>query len=137
MYADGENVYDRDFHILPDADVRTFEHIEQNWYKDKSHVWWDNKMLKDADPKTFTPVQVSSYRSGKIDPMSGGDFNYGKDEKFVFCRDSIICGADPASFEKIDFPDGNSWTVFDRNRVYQGKDSPKLREYLKKKYGKR
>jgi hypothetical protein len=54
----------------------------------------------------------------------------------VFYQDSIIPGADAASFEKIDFPDGDSWTVFDRNHVYQGKDSPKLREYLKKKYGK-
>lgn len=63
------------------------------------------------------------------------DFNYGKDDKHVFCRDSIIPGADAASFEKVDFPDGDSWTVFARNRVYQGKDSPKLRKYLKKKYG--
>ena len=39
-------------------------------------------------------------------------------------------------FEKMTFPDGDSWTVFDRNRIYEGKDSPKLREYLKKKYGK-
>ena len=49
---------------------------------------------------------------------------------------SVIQGADPGSFEKMTFPDGDSWTVFDRNRIYEGKDSPKLREYLKKKYGK-
>ncbi len=41
------------------------------------------------------------------------------------------------SFEKIDFHDGDSWTVFDKNKVYQGKDSPNRRKYLKKKYGKR
>lgn len=62
--------------------------------------------------------------------------NYGKDNKHVFWNDSIIQGADPGSFEKMTFPDGDSWTVFDRNRIYEGKDSPKLREYLKKKYGK-
>jgi len=135
MYADGVNVYDHDFHILPNADAETFEHIERNWYKDKSNVWWDNKMLIGANPKKFVPVQVSSYRNGKKDPMNGGDFNYGKDEKHVFCQDSLLVGADADSFEKINFPDGDSWTVFDRNRVYQGKDSPKLREYLKKKYG--
>ncbi|MCL0178639.1 DKNYY domain-containing protein, partial [Klebsiella pneumoniae] len=78
---------------------------------------------------------VSSYYSGNKGTM-GGDFNYGKDDKHVFWNDSIIPGADAASFEKVDFPDGDSWTVFDRNRVYKGKDSPKLREYLKKKYGK-
>ncbi|MBD5299377.1 MAG: hypothetical protein HDS22_05345 [Bacteroides sp.] len=53
----------------------------------------------------------------------------------MFCKDSIIQGADPESFEKKEFPDGHSWTVFDRYRVYQGIDSPKLREYLKEKYG--
>lgn len=53
-----------------------------------------------------------------------------------FGNDSIIQGADHGSFEKMTFPDGDSWTVFDRNRIYEGKDSPKLREYLKKKYGK-
>ncbi len=62
--------------------------------------------------------------------------NYGKDNKHVFWNDSIIQGAAPGSFEKMTFPDGDSWTVFDRNRIYEGKDSPKLREYLKKKYGK-
>lgn len=41
------------------------------------------------------------------------------------------------SFEKIDFHDGDSWTVFDKNKVYQGKDSSNRRKYLKKKYGKR
>ena len=80
---------------------------------------------------TFRPVPVTS-GSGHL----GTDFNYGKDDRHVFWNDSIIQGADPESFEKRDFPDGDSWTVFDRNRVYQGKDSPKLREYLKKKYGK-
>ena len=107
------------------------EHISDNWYRDKSHVWWDNKMIVRANPITFTPVTVSAYAGG-----THPDYNYGKDDKSVFFQDSIILGADPESFEKIDFPDGDSWTVFDRNRIYQGKDSPKLREYLKKKYGK-
>lgn len=83
-----------------------------------------------ANPATFCPVTVTSYTG-----ESHGDYNYGKDANNVFFQDSIIPGADAASFEKVDFPDGDSWTVFDRNRVYQGKDSPKLREYLKKKYG--
>lgn len=131
MYSDGVNIYDFKFNILPDADVSTFEHISDNWYKDSKHVWWSNKQVVGANPMTFRPVTVTSYSGGSF-----GDYNYGKDEKNVYFQDSIIPGADAASFEKIDFPDGDSWTVFDRNRVYQGKDSPKLREYLKKKYGK-
>lgn len=134
MYSDGTNIYDSHFNVLPEADVTTFEHISDNWYKDALHVWWSNKLVDGADPGTFRPVPVSSYYSGKKADM-GGDFNYGKDDMHVFWNDSIIPGADAASFEKIDFPDGDSWTVFDRNRVYKGKDSPKLREYLNKKYG--
>ena len=38
---------------------------------------------------------------------------------------------DPATFEKIDF-DG-SWTVFDKNHIYEGKNSEKLQKYLKEK----
>lgn len=121
MYSDGTNIYDSNFNILPEADVATFEHISDNWYKDKSHVWWSSKLVVGANPKTFQPVC--------------GDFDYGKDDKHVFYNDSIIQGADPESFEKIAFSDCDSWTVFDRNRIYQGKDSPKLREYLKQKYG--
>ncbi len=130
MYSDGINIYDTNFHILPDADVSTFEHITENWYKDNQHVWWSNKLLQGANPKTFRPVTVSSYTGS-----THMDFNYGKDEKTVFFQDSIIKCADPESFETRDFPDGGSWTVFDRNRVYQGIDSPKLREYLEEKYG--
>ncbi len=131
MYSDGMHIYDSHFNVLPEADVATFEHISGNWYKDASHVWWSNQLVKDANPKSFSPVTVTP----SVGEMSL-DFNYGKDDKHVFYQDSIILGADAASFEKIDFPDGDSWTVFDRNRVYQGKESPKLREYLKKKYGK-
>ena len=127
MYSDGTNIYDSHFNILPKADVATFEHISDNWYKDKSHVWWSSQLVSGANPKTFQPVSEGGF---------GGDFNYGKDDKHVFWNDSIIQGADPGSFEKMTFPDGDSWTVFDRNRIYEGKDSPKLREYLKKKYGK-
>ena len=131
MYSDGTHIYDSHFNVLPEADVATFEHISANWYRDKSHVWWSNKIVAEADPMTFQPVPVTSYVG-----IEGTDFNYGKDNKHVFWNDSIIQGADPESFEKRDFPDGDSWTVFDRHRVYQGKDSPKLREYIKKKYGK-
>lgn len=127
MYSDGTNIYDSHFNILPKADVATFEHISDNWYKDKSHVWWSSQLVAGANPETFQPVPAGGF---------GGDFNYGKDDKHVFWNDSIIQGADPGSFEKMTFPDGDSWTVFDRNRIYEGKDSPKLREYLKKKYGK-
>lgn len=131
MYSDGVNIYDSDLKILPDADVSTFEFISHNWYKDKNNVWWNKKLVVGANPTTFSPVTMKSYMGGTYP-----DFNYGKDDKHVFWQDSIIQGAEATSFEIVEFPDGDSWTVFDRNHVYQGKDSPKLQEYLNKKYGK-
>lgn len=130
MYSDDKNIYDNNLNIIPDADISTFKNVSDNWYKDKNHVWWSNKLLENANPKTFHPISVT-YNSGGV----YSDFNYGKDEKNVFYQDSIIIGADPLTFEKREFPDRLGWTVFDCNRVYEGKDSPYLREYLKKKYG--
>ena len=75
MYSDGTNIYDSHFNILPKADVATFEHISDNWYKDKSHVWWSSQLVAGANPKTFQPVSEGGF---------GGDFNYGKDDKHVF-----------------------------------------------------
>ena len=37
---------------------------------------------------------------------------------------------------KIDFPDAESWTIFDKNRIYSGNKTPQLQEYLIKMYGK-
>lgn len=42
----------------------------------------------------------------------------------------------PNSFEIIDFPDAESWTIFDKNRIYSGNKTPQLQEYLIKMYGK-
>lgn len=130
MYSDGVTVYDRDFEILPDADPTTFTCLYQNWYKDSRHVWWGNKVLPQADPQTFMPLEIYTY--GESD---GKDFNYGKDKYHVFFTDSIIEGADPVTFEKRVVNTGEGWVVFDRNKIYSGKDSPELQDYLKKKYG--
>ena len=61
MYSDGTNIYDSHFNILPKADVATFEHISDNWYKDKSHVWWSSKLVAGANPETFQPVPAGGF----------------------------------------------------------------------------
>ncbi|MDE6769655.1 MAG: DKNYY domain-containing protein, partial [Muribaculaceae bacterium] len=134
MYSDGKYIYDSRFNVLPDADARTFKSISNCWYKDKNNVWWDTHLLPEANPRRFKPVTNYSFGSGKKERL-GEDFNYGKDERNVFFQDSIISEADVDSFEIINFPDGDSWTVFDRNRIYQGTDSPQLQKYLEEKYG--
>lgn len=67
MYSDGTNIYDSHFNILPEADVATFEHISDNWYKDKSHVWWSSQLVAGANPETFQPVSAGGF--GEISTM--------------------------------------------------------------------
>ena len=136
MYTDGTSIYDADFYILPDADAATFEYVGENWYKDKKHVWWNTLSLPDVDVATFRPIKNYGFRYGEKEEYNSCDFNYGKDAHHVFFQDSIILGADPNSFEIIDFPDSESWTIFDKNRIYSGNKTPQLQEYLIKMYGK-
>ena len=86
-------------------------------------------MVKDADKSTIQPVRYGKYYNGE--KQLSACSSYGKDKSHVFYKDSIIPGADPASFEIIDF-DG-SWTIFDKNRIYEGVNSKELQEYLKSK----
>lgn len=130
MYTDGHHIYSRDLVRFDGADPDTFESLSDNWYADKQHIWWTNTLVKKADVQSFEPVVLYTFCTGTKESM-GSDFNYGKDAYHVFFRDSIIEGADPATFEKIDF-DG-SWTVFDKNHIYEGKNSEKLQKYLKAK----
>ncbi len=134
-FTDGHHIYTHDLNEFEAVDPKTFRQIEgSNWYADKDHVWWENKMVKEADVLTIQPVYSYSFSYGEK-TRGFVDYNYGKDKKHVFYQDSIIPGADPATFEKIDFHNGKSWTVFDKNRIYEGKDSKELKNYLRDKYG--
>lgn len=136
FYSDSLHVYTRDLEILEDADPKTFREIARNccWYVDQNHVWYDDRLVKEADASSFQPVYVYEFYLGKKESR-GTDFWYGKDKYHVFYKDSIIPDADPATFETIFFEDGDSWTVFDKNRLYEGKNSKELKNYLRDKYG--
>lgn len=131
MYTDEHHIYNDELMRFDGADPESFENLDGNWYIDKQHVWWLNALVKNADVKTFKPVIKYSFFTGTKE-NKGTDFNYGKDLKNVFFQDSIIQGADPVTFEIIDF-DG-TWTVFDKNHIYEGKNSEKLQKYLKAKH---
>ena len=102
MYTDGHHIYNDELMRFDGADPNTFECIGSNWYADKQHVWWSNTLVKDANVQSFEPLVIYTFCTGTKESM-GEDFNYGKDAYHVFFRDSIIRGADPVSFEKIDF----------------------------------
>lgn len=143
FYKDSLHVYTRELEILEDADPKTFKEFARNccWYIDRNHVWYEDRLVKEADASSFQPLRAyfldrACYFCKEKKVRGSFDSYYGKDNNYVFCEDSIIPGADPATIEKIFFEDVESWTVFDKNRIYQGKNSKELQKYLRDKYGK-
>lgn len=68
------------------ADIATYEVLSGGRFsKDKRVVLFDNYVLKDADPSTFTALSAS----------------YGADAKNVFCERWRVGGADPATFRAV------------------------------------
>lgn len=133
MYTDNQYIYDADYNILSDADVATFRHLCNSWYKDKKHIWWRNHPLPDVvDISTFRPVWKTSVRDGR--ESTEEDSDYGCDKNHVYYHDSIIEGADPLSFWLVNLNDGNGWIAYDMKRIHEGKDTPAFRKYFKERY---
>lgn len=142
FFTDGKQIYNRNMEEFSEADPTTFRVLADNqgdcvWYTDGDHIWWYDQIVEEADAATFSPVYLYSYFTGKKERVGGSSYTYGKDAYHVFCRDSLMEGADPASFEIIDFNDTCSWTIFDKNRIYSSNPSERLQKYLKQKYGKK
>ena len=83
--------------IMPDAEGKS---VESSWSYawDSKHVWYNGRLLKGADPKTFE-VLKSGY--------------YAKDAKHVWYHDEIVKGADAASFK-----DDGDMIGHDKNQKY-------------------
>ena len=142
FFTDGKQIYNRNMEEFSEVDPTTFRVLADNqgdcvWYTDGDHIWWYDQIVEEADAATFSPVYLYSYFTGKKERVGGSSYAYGKDAYHVFCRDSLMEGADPASFEIIDFNDTCSWTIFDKNRIYSSNPSERLQKYLKQKYGKK
>ena len=135
FYSDGSHIYTFEFEVFEDADPLTFRQLEgSTWYVDKDHVWWLEKQVKEADAATIQLVHMYKYFNGSTLPSPE---RYAKDKSHVFFDDSIIPGADPESFEVIQFVEGGPSTAFDKNRIYSGENSNDLKKYLKDKYSRK
>ena len=130
FYNDGDRIYDLHFKENPIVEAATFKHLGQAWFADKNNVFWYNVLVKSADVESFRPVNCYTYsfKTGIRDTISTSH-DYGKDIYHVFHKDSIIQGADPETFEIVDLNTGDGWTILDKNRIYQGKDSVRIEEY--------
>ncbi|WP_428665311.1 DKNYY domain-containing protein [Runella sp.] len=94
-----------DYHIFEEADAATFEQINssvsQNYFRDKTNVYFFTEKLKQADSKTFMPLNT----------------NYGRDKKRIFFQEHSIKEADYDSFNVLDTDNA----LDKNNRFFQGK----------------
>jgi hypothetical protein len=68
--------------IVPNFDVRTFEEIDRDHFKDKANVYYDGALINDADVNTFEVLSE----------------DYAKDTKYAFYKNKILKGVNAATF---------------------------------------
>lgn len=134
FHSDGLHIYTHELEVFDAADPCTFKHLGSQWYVDKEHVWWDVKLVKEADAATLQLVHLYKHFNGTALP---GPSRYAKDKSHVFLDSSIIQEADPETFEYIQFVEGDYTIAFDKNHIYEGKNTKELQKYLSDKYGRK
>ena len=126
--------YTHELEVFDAADPSTFKHLGSLWYVDKDHVWWLEKPIKEADAATLQLVHLYKYFNGTSLPAPS---RYAKDKNHVFLDDSIVLGADPETFEYIQFVEGGYSIAFDKNHIYESENTKELQKYLSNKYGRK
>lgn len=134
FHTDGTIVYNPELMPMPDGtDFETIHEIESTskWFADKKRVYYENRLLPGANPKTIKVFQ-SHYVS--IDRLfntiyvsnNNKDTHYSYDGDRVYYRDSLMLGVDIPSFKcGYDFDDEMSF-AFDKNRYYEGRPTPRI-----------
>ncbi len=78
------------FHILDAAQgIKKKTIIDNGYSKDKNHVYFESKILKEADVNSFTIIPHEESLDG---------FHFAKDDKHIFYLDKAIPVADLATF---------------------------------------
>ena len=86
VWKDTKNVWYQHQQIVG-ADPKTFEHLQQAFYRDAKRVYWSSKPLEGADPKTFRTF--------------GDDSAFGADNQQVWRADKRMKSADAATFAAV------------------------------------
>ncbi len=68
-----DNQWDQCYQKVAGADPATFEPVKYGFYKDKSHIFYNTKLVPEADVNTF-----AIYDGGKY------DYTYGYDKNYIF-----------------------------------------------------
>ncbi len=128
FHTDGKTVYNPELMTMPEGtDFATIHRVERyrDWYADSKHVYYENRLLPGANPKTFV-IFPSYYVHDDYVSDNNLDTEYSHDGNHVYYRDSLMSDADIASFIcGHDFVAGQSF-AFDKNRYYQGTPNPRI-----------
>ena len=128
FHTDGKTVYNPKLMPMPvGTDYKTLHRVERyrDWYADKNRVYYENRLLPDANPHTFK-IFPSHYVSEDYVSNNNKNSYYSCDGNRVYYRDSLMLGVDVASFIcGYDFVASQSF-AFDKNRYYHGSPNPRL-----------
>lgn len=128
FHTDGKTVYNPELMAMPNGtDFMTLHKVERyrDWYADKNRVYYENRLLPEANPQTFK-IFPSHYVSEDYVSNNNKNSYYSCDGNRVYYRDSLMLGVDVASFIcGYDFVASQSF-AFDKNRYYHGSPNPRL-----------
>ena len=135
FHTDGKMVYNPKLMAMPEGtDFATIHKVEcyRDWYADSKHVYYENRLLPGANPKTFV-IFPAHYVDEDYVSDNNKDTDYSHDGSHVYYRDSLMSGADIASFIcGYDFVAGQSF-AFDKNRYYQGAPNSRIEKLRQRK----
>ena len=128
FHTDGKTVYNPELMAMPEGtDFTTLRRVERyrDWYADKNRVYFENRLLPEANPQTFK-IFPSHYVSKDYVSNNNKNAAYSYDGNRVYYRDSLMFGVDVSSFIcGTDFIYSQSF-AFDKNRYYKGAPNPTL-----------
>ena len=135
FHTDGKTVYNPKLMTMPKGtDFATIHKVERyrDWYADNKHVYYENRLLSGANPKTFKVLPSHYLSEVEVSTINKSD-TYSCDGSHVYYRDSLMSGVDNASFIcGYDFVAGQSF-AFDKNRYYQGAPNSRIEKLRHRK----
>ena len=137
FFVDDKYIYTKRLQRMPDGtDEQTLSALgdyEHNWTADQKRVYWQNKVVSNADVKRFMPINELILYKNKTATDKRFSPDYGKDGKHIYYRNSILKDADYKTFACGFDNLTNLEFACDKNRFYKGHPSELTKLLLAKK----
>ncbi|MBW1295041.1 DKNYY domain-containing protein [Aquimarina litoralis] len=113
VFVQGANFFSLGARKIKNVDYETFEVLANNLGKDKNHVYFNEKVLEGAQPKTFEIISTE-----KTETKYQYHY-YFKDTTTVYYFRNPIKGANPATFQYLwgDFSKDTAAIFYQENRL--------------------